>query len=135
VPGTWTAEPASSSSPRRCPPARPGYVRGLITNTYLSAAGNDLLASLPGEVLSKTRLSVPPFSIDVFDPPLRGLVLGEAEFATDQAARSFPLPAAAIAEITDDTRFTAGTLAHTRRHDLLAWLGEYGIKLEQTEPR
>jgi len=120
---------------QKVPGGRPGYVRGLITNTYLSAAEYDLLASLPGEVLSKTRVSVPPLSIDVFDPPLRGLVLGEAEFATDHAARSFPLPATAIAEITDDTRFTGGTLAHTRRHDLLAWLGEYGIKLEQTEPR
>ena len=32
-------------------PARgPGYVQGLITNTYLSTAEYDLLASLPGEV-------------------------------------------------------------------------------------
>jgi hypothetical protein len=45
-------------------PARgPGYVQGLITNTYLSTAEYDLLASLPGEVLSKTRLSVPPWAL------------------------------------------------------------------------
>ena len=129
---TWTAEPASSSSPRRWPPARPGFVQGLITNTYLSAAEYDLLASLPAEVLSKTRLSVPPLSIDLFDPPLHGLVLADAEFSTDEEAQSFLLPAAAIAEVTDDARFTGGNLVQARRHDLLAWLAEYGIELQQT---
>lgn len=55
---------------QKVPAGRPGYVQGLITNTYLSAAEYDLLASLPAEVLSKTRLSVPPLGIDIFDPPL-----------------------------------------------------------------
>ena len=83
-------------------------------------------------MLSKTRLSIPPLSIDVFDPPLHGLVLADAEFSTDEAAQSFLQPAAAIAEVTDDARFTGGTLVRTRRHDLLAWLAEYGIE-PQTE--
>jgi hypothetical protein len=39
------------------PAGRRGFIQGLITNTYLSAAEYDLLASLPAEVLSKTRLS------------------------------------------------------------------------------
>jgi hypothetical protein len=108
------------------------YIQGLITNTYLSAAEYDLLASLPGEVLSKTRLSVPPLGIDVFNPPLHGLVLAEAEFTTDEAAQSFLLPQGAIAEVTVDARFTGGSLVRTRRHDLLAWLAEYGIKLLPT---
>jgi hypothetical protein len=34
-----------------------------------------------------------------------------------------------VAEVTDDPRFTGGTLAHTRRPDLLAVLAEYGINL------
>jgi CYTH domain-containing protein len=105
----------------------------LITNTYLSAAEYDLLAPLPAQVLSKTRLSVPPLSIDVLDPPLHRLVLADAEFCTDQAAQSFPLPPAAIAEVTDDARFTGGSLVQTRRHDLLAWLAEHGIELQQTD--
>jgi hypothetical protein len=81
------------------PAGRPGFVQGLITNTYLSAAEYDLLASLPAGVLSKTRLSVPPLGIDIFDPPLHGLVLADAEFSTDEAAQSFPQPPAAIAEV------------------------------------
>jgi CYTH domain-containing protein len=116
---------------QKVPAGRPGYVQGLITNTYLSPAEYDLLASLPAEVLSKTRLSVPPLSIDVFDPPLHGLVMADAEFSTDEAAQSFPQPPESVAELTDDARFTGGSLVRTRRHDLLAWLAEYGIELQQ----
>ena len=117
---------------QKVPAAQPGFVQGLITNTYLSEAEYDLLAALPAEVLSKTRLTVPPLSIDVFDPPLHGLVLADAEFSTDAAARSFLPPPAAVAEVTDDARFTGGSLVRARRHDLLAWLAEYGIELQQT---
>ncbi len=133
APSGWAAETASFKLTQKVPAGRPGYVQGLITNTYLSAAEYDLLASLPGEVLSKTRLSVPPLGIDIFDPPLHGLVLAEAEFTTDQAAQSFLPPQAAVAEVTDDARFTGSSLARTRRHDLLAWLAEFGIKLQETE--
>ena len=118
---------------QKVPAGRPGHVQGLITNTYLSATEYDVLAAIPAEVLSKTRFSLPPLSIDVFDPPLHGLVLADVEFSTDEAARSFPLPAVAIAEVTDDLRFTGGNLARTRRHELLAWLAEYGIELEETD--
>jgi CYTH domain-containing protein len=118
---------------QKVPAGQPGFVQGLITNTYLSAAEHDLLASLPAEVLSKTRLSIPPLSIDVFDPPLHGLVMADIEFSTDQEAQSFRQPPVAIAEVTDDTRFTGGSLVRARRQDLLAWLAEYGIEPQQTE--
>jgi CYTH domain-containing protein len=114
------------------PAGRPGYVQGLITNIYLSMPEYDLLAALPAEILSKTRLSVPPLSIDLFDPPLHGLVLADVEFGTDEAARSFLQPPAAIAEVTDDARFTGGSLVRARRRDLLAWLAEYGIEPRPT---
>jgi CYTH domain-containing protein len=113
---------------QKVPAGRPGYVQGLITNTYLSASEYDLLATLPAEVLSKTRFSVPPLSIDVFDPPLHGLILADVEFSTDETAKSFLLPPEAIVEVTDDIRFTGGNLVRTRRDDLLAWLAEYGIE-------
>jgi CYTH domain-containing protein len=88
---------------QKVPAGRPGYVQGLITNTYLSAAEYDLLASLPAAVLCKTRLSVPPLSVDVFDPPLHGLVMADIEFTTDEAAGSFLPPPLAVAEVTEDT--------------------------------
>lgn len=118
---------------QKVPAGRPGHVQGLITNTYLSATEYELLALIPAEVLSKTRFSLPPLSIDVFDPPLHGLVLADVEFTTDEAAGSFQLPPIAVAEVTDDFRFTGGNLARTRRHDLLVWLAEYGIELQAAE--
>ena len=118
---------------QKVPAGQPGFIQGLITNTYLSAAEYDLLASLPAAVLSKTRLSVPPLGIDVFEPPLHGLIMADIEFSTDKEAEAFLPPPAVIAEVTDDPRFTGGSLVRARRHDLLAWLAEYGIEPQQTE--
>jgi len=115
---------------QKLPSGHPGHLRGLITNTYLSAAEYELLASLPADVLTKTRFSLPPLAVDIFEPPLHGLVMAEAEFSTDEAALSFAVPAAAVAEVTDDARFAGGSLALTRRDDLLAWLAGYGISVE-----
>jgi CYTH domain-containing protein len=87
---------------QKVPADRPGPVQGLITNTYLSRAEYDLLATLPATRLAKTRLSVPPLGIDLFDPPLHGLILAEAEFTTDAAAHAFRPPPACLAEVTAD---------------------------------
>jgi len=113
---------------QKVPGDSPGHARGLITSIYLSQAEYDVLAALPAAVLTKTRISFPPLGVDVFGPPLHGLVLAEAEFGTDEEALAFPVPSDAVAEVTDDPRFTGGNLARTQRADLLAWLGEYGIK-------
>ncbi|CAM5241856.1 hypothetical protein SALBM311S_03088 [Streptomyces alboniger] len=113
---------------QKVPFDQPGAVQGLITNTYLSTAEYDLLASLPAVVLSKTRFSVPPLGVDVFDGPLEGLVLAEAEFTSDEEALAFAPPAECVAEVTDDARFTGGSLLRASREELLAWLAEYGIR-------
>ncbi|MFE2594293.1 hypothetical protein ACN6LC_000275 [Streptomyces violaceoruber] len=105
-----------------------GAIQGLITNTYLSPAEYDVLASLPATMLSKTRFSVPPLGVDVFDGRLQGLVLGEAEFTTDEEIQAFAPPAECVAEVTDDARFAGGCLVQASRQELLGWLAEYGIR-------
>ncbi|GGM06120.1 hypothetical protein GCM10012279_24890 [Micromonospora yangpuensis] len=120
---------------QKVPAQRTGHLQGLITNIYLSPAEYDLLAGLPAATLSKTRLSVPPLGIDVFDPPLHGLILAEAEFTTDEAARTFLPPPQVVAEVTDDIRFTGGSLVHAHRDDLLSWLADYDIRPAPTNPR
>jgi CYTH domain-containing protein len=112
---------------QKVPVAQVGAVQGLITNTYLSSAEYDVLASLPARVLTKARLSVPPLGVDVFDAHLQGLVLAEAEFTTDEEAESFVPTAECVAEVTDDARFTGGRLVQTSRQELLGWLAEYGL--------
>jgi CYTH domain-containing protein len=114
---------------QKIPARTPGPIQGLITNTYLTRAEYDVLASLPAAVLSKTRLSVPPIGIDVFDGPLTGLLTGEAEFTSDAAAAAFTPPPCCAAEVTDDPRFTGGRLVHVDREQLALWLAEYGITL------
>jgi CYTH domain-containing protein len=113
---------------QKIPAASPGPVQGLITNIYLSKGEHDrLVAALPGRPITKTRYSVPPLGIDVFDPPLRGLVIGEAEFETDADMLAFRPPTYVHAEVTDDPRFTGGQLVDTPREELLSWLAEYGL--------
>ncbi|MCH5672240.1 hypothetical protein [Streptomyces gilvus] len=114
---------------QKIPAARPGAVQGLITTVYLSPAEHDLFASLPAALLTKTRLSVPPLGVDVFGGPLAGLVLAEAEFESDEAALAFVPPAWCAAEVTEDVRFTGGSLVAVSREVLAGWLGEYGIRL------
>jgi CYTH domain-containing protein len=110
---------------QKIPADRTGGVQGLITNTYLSRAEHDLLARLPSKMLTKTRFSVPPLGVDIFDPPLHGLVLAEAEFDTDNAMLAFRPPSYVIAEVTDDQRFTGGRLVTATREQLTSWLADY----------
>jgi CYTH domain-containing protein len=112
---------------QKVPAPRPGPVRGLITNLYLSRAEYDLLRVLPAAELSKTRLSFPPYVVDVFAPPRLGLVLAEVELATDAALAACPPPPGTVAEVTSDDRFTGGRLAVVSRGELLSWLAEYGV--------
>jgi CYTH domain-containing protein len=108
-----------------------GAQQGLITNMYLTKGEFSVLAQLPAKQLSKTRHSVPPFAIDVFEAERRGLFLAEVEFDSDSAADALKVPAFALAEVTTDDRFTGGQLVQASRQDIQKWLSEYGIKLGQ----
>ena len=108
---------------QKIPAPQPGPVQGLITNIYLSEAEyNQLTAALPGRRLAKTRYSIPPLGIDVFDPPLHGLVTAEAEFGTDAEMLAFQPPGYVHAEITDNPAIHRRTAGHRspRGPDLLA---------------
>lgn len=114
---------------QKIPSANPGPAQGLITNIYLSKAEYDLLAELPAQTLTKTRYSVPPFGIDVFDQPLNGLILAEIEFATDADLLAFQPSCQVIADVTQDPRFTGGSLVSASREQLISWLKDYDVSL------
>ena len=91
---------------------RPDGRPGLITTMYLDEAEYAALAALPADVLRKVRLVVPPFGVDLFAGPLRGLVIGEVEFGSEAERDAWVPPADAIArEITGDRRLTCAALA------------------------
>jgi CYTH domain-containing protein len=120
---------------QKVPAPQQGQVRGLITNLYLSAAEYDVLAALPGAEIVKTRLFFPPYAVDVFGPPRDGLVLAEAELASDAELAACPPPPGSLAEVTCDERFAGGRLAVTPRAELLGWLAGFGLEPGGDETR
>lgn len=88
----------------------------LLTSIYLSAEEYRLLSSLPGNTLRKTRHSLGKVDgadvfVDVFDGPLTGLIMAEAEFGSMEEMERYPMPDFAIREVTRDVRYTGGRLA------------------------
>src|SRR5262245_53221495 len=64
-------------------PDRDGGPRqGELTTIYLSEAEHAAFARLPAATLDKSRVSTPPYVVDVFHGELAGLFLAEAEFAS-----------------------------------------------------
>ena len=111
-------------------PARgSGGQRGFITTMYLSEDEFRALAVLPAKTLFKTRFSLAPFGIDVFEGDLNGLVLAEAEFESEEAVESLAIPSSRWREVSDDERFTGGELVSVSREDLRASVAEYAISL------
>jgi CYTH domain-containing protein len=99
---------------------------GPIVNIYLTAEEHAALAVLPGKPLRKRRHTVAhggrPFSVDVFEGPLAGLVMCEAEAATPQAVRALAFPPWAGREVTDEPFFSGGHLAALTAEALAARL-------------
>jgi CYTH domain-containing protein len=106
--------------------------QGALTTLYVSEDEYAALATLPAATLSKTRLSIAPYGVDVFHGHLEGLHLAEVEFESVQDAAAF-LPAAFChAEVTADRRFTGGELVRAGSAQVRAWTAEYGIDLART---
>ena len=103
--------------------------QGYITTMYLDGDAHERLSQLSAKVLAKLRYSVPPFGIDVFEGELDGLVLAEAEFDSAAQAATLKIPDFIAHEVSTDSRFTGGLLAHASRQDLETWLSDYGLTI------
>ena len=87
----------------------------LLTSIYLAPEEFALLASLPGRILRKTRHHLETaggvlMAIDVFEGPLAGLIMAEAEFDTAEALAAFQPPAFVGREVTEDPAYAGGSL-------------------------
>jgi CYTH domain-containing protein len=103
------------------------------TNFYLSEAEYVFLTStLPSHRLDKRRFrfhgATIPIAIDQFQGTLEGLVIAEVDFGPNGDPSSLPMPSFAIAEVTDDERFTGACLAVTTRPQVKALLDEFNVK-------
>ena len=92
----------------------------IITTIYLSRDEFCLLSVLPGNRVEKTRNLVSDvdgivLALDQFNGVLSGLLLAEAEFATDDEMDAYRAPGFLGREVTGDRRFTGGVLARAGR--------------------
>jgi CYTH domain-containing protein len=126
--------PAIYKLTQKIPERASGAQQGLITSMYLAEDEFRLLAQLPAKILSKTRYSVPPFGIDIFEGALQGLHLAEAEFHSAEDADALIVPDFMLHEVTNDERFTGGQLVRASRLNLEDWLAEYGTTFSDFHP-
>jgi CYTH domain-containing protein len=107
-------------------PEPPDFSRTLITNIYLSPYEYEVLSVFEGNEIRKNRYAYEHegrrYSVDVFLGPLRGLILAETEFETDEELDSFPLPEFAALEVTREETFTGARLVELTAEDLRAEL-------------
>jgi len=106
-----------------------GAQQGLVTSMYLTEDEYCVLAGLSAKTLTKTRHSVPPFGIDIFEGTLKGLLLAEAEFESAATAEALAIPDFVFREVSDDDRFTGGQLVRASTQDIRSWLSSYGINI------
>lgn len=101
-----------------------------MTNIYLNPAEYELLRTLGGRPIVKRRYAYACdgriYSVDVFESQLAGLVLAEIEFADAHAADRLPLPAFALADVTEVPFFTGGALADATAEQLARELARRG---------
>jgi CYTH domain-containing protein len=102
---------------------------GLLSTLYLNKQEFDFFSALPGATLQKTRYSIPPFGIDVFERSLAGLVLAECEFENQDMMTSFVPSIEILAEVTSDSRFNGGRLVTMNAEDVAELLAPFGVAL------
>ena len=107
-------------------PAPTDFSRTLITNIYLNPYEYEVLSVFEGNELRKNRYPYEHegrgYSVDVFLGGLRGLVLAETDFATDEELDAFTPPAFAFTDVTRDETFTGARLVALTADDLRAAL-------------
>jgi CYTH domain-containing protein len=106
----------------RANPADPEIVK--ITNIYLSAGEYESLQNLPATKIRKFRYlhssNQRQFAIDVFADRHEGLVLAELELGVKD--RRVAMPSFAIDDVSNDDRFSGGTLAQATDQDIRSLL-------------
>jgi CYTH domain-containing protein len=109
----------------RLDPRRPSLVQ--MTKMYLSELEYNLMRQVRGNELTKTRwrwtATGTDLSVDQFHGPLQGLVLAEIEHDLEEHVPG--PPSLAVAEVTEDDRFSGGHLAgmtSPEANELMTWV-------------
>ena len=107
-------------------PAPPDFARALITTLYLNRAEYEVLSVFEANELRKNRYyhrhEGRLYSVNVYLGNLRGLVLAETDFETDDEMDAFPAPPFALLDVTRDEFFTGARLVELTAEDIRAKL-------------
>ena len=103
-------------------PSPPDFSRTLITNMYLSPYEYEVLSVFEGNELRKNRYPFEHggrlYAVDVFLGHLRGLVLAETDFESDEELDAFARPSFAHADVTRDELFTGARLVELTAEEI-----------------
>ncbi len=117
-------------------PAPPDFSRTLITNIYLNEYEYEVFSVFEANELRKNRYPYEhdgrKYSVDVFLGALKGLILAETDFDTDEEMDAFPPPPFAVLDVTHDELFTGGRLVYLTIEELRA---EFKARVEKWEGR
>src|ERR1051326_8789060 len=95
-------------------PSPPDFSRTLITSIYLDEYEYETLSVFEANELRKNRYPYEhegrTYSVDVFLGDLRGLILAETDFDTDEEMDSFTPPPFAARDVTREEMFTGARL-------------------------
>ena len=108
-------------------PAPPDFSRTLITSIFLTEYEYEVLSVFEGNELRKNRYPFEHegrlYSVDLFLGALRGLVLAETDFDSDEEMDAFPLPPFAVMDVTRDETFTGARLVELTADDIRREIG------------
>ena len=114
------------------------FSRTIITNTYLSAMEAEMLSMFNANEIRKNRYKFEfegrTFSVDMFLGDLFGLVMAETGFDSDEAMVNFPLPAFAVADVTNNELFTGGRLSELTFAEIQKEIESRGLLKESVPP-
>lgn len=100
--------------------------RTLVTNIYLAREDYEVFSVFEGNEIRKNRYPFEhdgrAYTVDVYLGALRGLILAQTEFASDDEMRRFEPPAFAAREVTGDEMFTGARLVEMTADELRAAL-------------
>ena len=117
-------------------PEQEDLSRTVITNLYLNATEAEMLSIFEANEIRKNRYYFDfegrRFSIDMFLGDLFGLVLAEVSFETDADLDSFPKPAFAIADVTNNVVFSGGRLSELTFADVKEEIQRTGLVNSQS---
>ena len=103
-------------------PEPPDFSHTLITSIFLNEYEYEVLSVFEGNELRKNRYPFAyegrQYAIDVFLGSLRGLVLAETDFETDEEMDAFPPPPFALRDVTREELFTGGRLAYLTAEEI-----------------